>query len=138
VIEVRCPNCDSRTSWGGSPRRARTSGSAARGAGPFSRAAARRESGPGGVESAGARARRVVKDPELARRLARAMVSEILLNASSGNGEVDPSAALSRYGSAIASAFAMYEERVSPDLPSGKQIFREAVNDLLGRGRRLL
>jgi hypothetical protein len=80
----------------------------------------------------------VVKDPDLARRLARAMVSEILLNASSGNGEVDPSAALSRYGPAIASAFAMYQDRVSPDLPSGTQIFRDAVNDLIGRGRRLL
>jgi len=66
------------------------------------------------------------------------MVSEILLNAPRGNGEAGGEAVLSRFGPAIASAYAQYQERVSPELSGSARIFREAVNDILGRGRRLL
>ena len=145
VMNVRCPNCDARYELGENPR---ISGEVKvrcpRCRGVFTVPA--RSPGAGDVPPDGppepapapSRPRRLVKDPELAQRLARAMVSEILLNAPRGNGEAGGETALRRFGPAIASAYALYQERVSPDLSASTKIFREAVNDILGRGRRLL
>jgi hypothetical protein len=71
--------------------------------------------------------------------MARAMISEMLLNrrierdASREDGTV-----LSAFGPAIAAAFDIYREKVSPDLAVAPRLFREAVNDILGGDAPLL
>ena len=87
----------------------------------------------------GSRPRRPITDPALARRMARAMISEMLLNHRRERDDcLERDEVLSRFGPAIVSAFELYREKVSPDLPVASRLFREAVNDILGDGRRLL
>jgi len=80
-----------------------------------------------------------ITDPALARRLARAMISEFLLN---HREELEVAGAegklLARFGPALVQAHDLYNERISPDLPGASRIFREAVNDLLGHGTTVL
>lgn len=80
-----------------------------------------------------------ITDPGLARRLARAMISEMVLNR---GGERDRALTegrvLSRFGPSIAGAFTLYREKVSTDLEVGPGLFREAVNEILGKGTRIL
>ena len=84
-------------------------------------------------------ARPKIADPALARRMARAMISEMVLNRRSERDDALLSeTVLSRFGPAIAAAFEVYREKVSPDLPSGSSFFREAVNEILGGGKAVL
>jgi predicted Zn finger-like uncharacterized protein len=80
-----------------------------------------------------------ITDPALAQRLARAMVSEFLLN---HREELETAGAegklLARFGPALVQTHDLYIERISPDLPGASRIFREAVNDLLGQGTSIL
>jgi predicted Zn finger-like uncharacterized protein len=93
--------------------------------------------GEGGVVPPVRRSR--ITDPGLARRLARAMISEFLLN---HREELETAAEegrlLARFGPALVQAHDLYQERVSPDLPGASRTFREAVNDLLGQGTPIL
>ncbi len=85
------------------------------------------------------RPRNKVTDPALARRMARAMISEMVLNRRSERDEALRSGTvLRRFGPAIASAHDAYRSRVSPDLAPAPRIFREAINEVLGEGNRLL
>mgnify|MGYP001136468676 CR=1 FL=1 len=43
-----------------------------------------------------------------------------------------------RFGPAIAGAFEVYREKVSPDLPAAPTFFRDAVNEILGGGSVVL
>jgi hypothetical protein len=80
-----------------------------------------------------------VSDPALARRMARAMVSELVLNRQPERDQALRSGnALSTFGRAIDAAFRMYGDKVAPEMPGGTRIFREAVNEILGEGRPLL
>jgi predicted Zn finger-like uncharacterized protein len=84
-------------------------------------------------------ARPRIVDPVVARRLARAMVSEIVLVREREREEaLREHTLLSRFGPAIASAYAVYRGKVSPRLPGSRRIFRDAVNELLGGGEPLL
>ena len=71
--------------------------------------------------------------------MARAIVHEMMLarrqdvDAARLDGDL-----LSRFGVELARAHELYSERVSPDLPEGGAIFRDAVNSILGEGERLL
>ncbi len=85
------------------------------------------------------RPKRRITDPALARRMARAMISEMLLNRRPERDKaVQDDAVLSRFGSAIASAYGIYRDKVSEDLARSPRLFREAVNDILGDGKPLL
>jgi len=92
---------------------------------------------PGGGSPHRARSR--IADPVLARRLARAMVSEIVLNR---RGERDAAlvegTVLTRFGPAIAAAYRLYGDKLVPELSGSRRIFRDAVNDILGGGRSIL
>jgi predicted Zn finger-like uncharacterized protein len=80
-----------------------------------------------------------IKDPALARRMARAMLSEILLSREEERARAEEAdALLSRFGPLIAEAYSLYGERVSRDLPTFRHIFRDAVNDVVGGGKRIL
>lgn len=80
-----------------------------------------------------------ITDPRLARRLARAMVSEIVLNRQADKKEaLGDGTLLSRFGPAILSAYREYAKRVSPRFPGSQRIFREAVNEILGDSRPVL
>jgi len=80
-----------------------------------------------------------ITDPVLARRLARAMISEIVLNRREESEEArGEGALLSHFGPALVSAYDVYRAKVSPELVSAPRIFRDAVNDVLGGGERLL
>ena len=80
-----------------------------------------------------------INDPALARRMARAMISEMVLNRRSERDEaLSSETVLSRFGPAIVSAFELYRGKVSPDLPSAPAYFRDAVNEILGGGAAVL
>jgi predicted Zn finger-like uncharacterized protein len=83
--------------------------------------------------------RRGITDPTIARRMARAVVQEVLLARQQEHYQalIDGSV-LKGFGGDIADAFDLYESKVSGDLPERKTIFLEAVNDVLGNGQRLL
>ena len=84
-------------------------------------------------------ARDRITDPVLARRMARAMLSEILLSREEERARAEEAdALLSRFGPLIAEAYSLYGERVSRDLPTFRRIFRDAVNDVVGGGRQIL
>ena len=92
---------------------------------------------PSPISAAVARPR--ISDPALARRMARAMISEMVLN---HRGERDDAlvseTVLSRFGPAIAAASEVYRDKVSPDLPTAPAFFRDAVNEILGGGVAVL
>lgn len=88
---------------------------------------------------AAARPKRRITDPALARRMARAMISEMLLNRRQERDlALTDDQVLSRFGTSIASAYGVYREKVSPDLGMAPGIFKDAVNDILGDGVSLL
>src|SRR5215831_2490572 len=71
---------------------------------------------------------RRISDPQLARRLARAMLSEIVLNRrSERDAALAEGRLLAKFGPAISSAYRLYGEKVAPELPGLRRIFREAV-----------
>jgi predicted Zn finger-like uncharacterized protein len=80
-----------------------------------------------------------ITDPTLARRMARAMLSEILLSREEERARAEEAdALLSRFGPLIAEAYSLYGERVSRDLPAFRHIFRDAINDVVGGGKQIL
>ena len=83
--------------------------------------------------------RRRISDPLLARRLARAMLSEIVLNRRTERDlALESGNLLARFGPAITTAYRVYGEKVTPELPGMRRIFREAVNDIMGGGKPVL
>jgi predicted Zn finger-like uncharacterized protein len=84
-------------------------------------------------------ARPRISDPALARRMARAMISEMVLNR---RGERDDAllseTVLSSFGPALAAAFEVYRSKVAADLPGAPAYFRDAVNEILGGGAQVL
>ena len=90
-------------------------------------------------EAAHAPVRRRISDPALARRLARAMLSEIVLNRhNERNTALADGNLLARFGPAITTAYRVYGEKVTPELPGLRRIFRDAVNDIVGGGKPVL
>jgi predicted Zn finger-like uncharacterized protein len=82
---------------------------------------------------------RRISDPQLARRLARAMLSEIVLHRrTERDAALEEGTLLARFGPAISAAYRLYGEKVAPELPGQRRIFREAVNDIVGDGRPVL
>lgn len=80
-----------------------------------------------------------ITDPALARRMARAMLSEILLSREEERTRAEEAdALLSQFGPLIAEAYSLYGDRVSRDLPAFRHIFRDAVNDVVGGGKQIL
>ncbi len=128
-VKVRCPRCkavfpfDTDADNGPDPAGGRVSAS-----------------GREAEEKKPQRPRRArITDPALARRMARAMLSEILLSREQERSRAEEAdALLSRFGPWIAEAYSLYGERVSRDLPAFRHIFRDAVNDLVGGGKRIL
>ena len=95
--------------------------------------------GPADREEAPSPRRSRISDPALARRLARAMMSEIVLNRRPERDAArEDGALLARFGPAVIGAYDIYVEKVSPDLAEAARIFRDAVNDVLGEGTPLL
>lgn len=145
VLKVRCPRC--KAVFPVRPARPETV-LAAFGSGPAVKKevpakAERAEPEGAAPEAAPASPRRretpPITDPRVARRLARAMVSEIVLNRQADKQEaLGDGTLLSRFGPAILSAYREYEKRVSPRFPGSKRVFREAVNEILGDSRPLL
>jgi len=83
--------------------------------------------------------RKKILDPHVAKRLARAVIQEVLYARTREREQaLKNGTALSSFGLQLADAFDVYRERVSDDLPGATATFREAVNDILGEGRRLL
>lgn len=131
-VKVRCPRCkavfpvDTDQENGPDPVRSGSAVSAGE-------AVSREEKKPQ------RRRRDRITDPTLARRMARAMLSEILLSREEERSRAEEAdALLSRFGPWIAEAYSLYGERVSRDLPAFRHIFRDAVNDLVGGGKRIL
>jgi len=80
-----------------------------------------------------------ITDPVLARRLARAMVSEFLLNHREDvEGAARDGVLLARFGATLVRTHDLYLEKISPDLPGASRIFRDAVNDVVGQGASIL
>jgi hypothetical protein len=67
------------------------------------------------------------------------MIAEIALGRSGDIEEAQRSRTLlSRLGPSILAAYRIYGNRVSPRLRESREIFREAVNEILGREETLL
>jgi predicted Zn finger-like uncharacterized protein len=80
-----------------------------------------------------------ISDPRLARRLARNMLAEIVLSRPGERERAREShTLLSTFGPAIVDAYRIYGSKVAPGLEGSRKIFREAVNEILGEGARLL
>lgn len=117
---VRAPVAAAAPSPGGSPDGAAIATAAAEGEAPMPRASRR------------------ITDPQVARRLARAILQEMLLarrqehRAALAEGSV-----LSRFGPSVLACRGLYDEKLSPDLPEGDAIFLDAVRDVVGEGTPL-
>lgn len=82
---------------------------------------------------------RRISDPQLARRLARAMLSEIVLHRrNERDTALEEGTLLARFGPAISAAYRLYGDKVAAELPGLRRIFRDAVNDVVGGGRPVL
>jgi predicted Zn finger-like uncharacterized protein len=80
-----------------------------------------------------------ITDPRLARRLARNMLSEIVLNRPGERERArERGSLLSAFGPAVIEAYRMYAGKVSPGLETSRGIFRDAVNEILGDGILIL
>ena len=98
-----------------------------------------RETPVGRKTLVGQRKPSVVTDPMLARRMARTMISEIVLNRQTDRDQaLRNHSVLSRFGPAIVSAYTVYTKKVSPDLKSSRTIFLDAINEILGDGSPLM
>ena len=129
-LKVRCPRCKTVFPV--------TGGQDARGEGGEV-SSLRQPPPPPPPEDRVTRPRRAITDPALARRMARAMISEMLLNHRQERDDcLERDAVLGRFGPSIVSAYDLYGDKVSPDLSSATRLFRDAVNDILGDGRPLL
>lgn len=78
-------------------------------------------------------------DAELARRIARALVSELLMARREARDEaLREGRVMARLGPAILVTAERYRERVGAELADGTRHFQDAVNDIIGEGRPLL
>ena len=85
------------------------------------------------------RSPRLITDASVARRMARAMVQEMVLpREPEKRAGLEDGTVLRRFGADIARAHSLYAARLHPDLPQANEIFRQAVNDVLGDGTNLL
>jgi len=78
-------------------------------------------------------------DPKVARRLARAVIQEVLY--ARGQERQDAFAhgtPLKVFGEDLADAYDLYAQRIAPELPGATATFRDAINDILGGGEKLL
>jgi hypothetical protein len=67
------------------------------------------------------------------------MLSEIVLNRrTERDAALQDGKLLARFGPAITTAFRVYGEKVTPELPGLRRIFRDAVNDIVGGGKAVL
>jgi len=84
------------------------------------------------------RSSRLVTDPAVARRMARAVIHEMLLpRREEHQRAVENGTVLSTFAPALVDAFDLYLEKLSPDLAGASAVFRDAVNDILGQGKVL-
>ena len=131
LAKVRCPRCNAVFPARRRPRVEKHDGG--RSSGAIEAAKDRRP------RVHGAKARPRVTDPVLARRMARAMISEIVLSRESDREKGRLTGTLlSRFGPDIVAAFGIYGQKVSGDLPAFRSIFRDAVNDVLGKGQTVI
>lgn len=80
-----------------------------------------------------------ITDPRLARRLARNMLSELVLNHPGERERArEAGSLLSVFGPAVVEAYRIYGGKVSPELEGARAIFRDAVNEILGEGSPVL
>ncbi len=78
-------------------------------------------------------------DPEVARRIARALVSELLLGRREMRDEaMQQGVILSRLGYDILDVYERYRERVGGQLAEETRFFQEAVNEIIGDGETIL
>ncbi len=78
-------------------------------------------------------------EADVARRIARALVSEVLLaRREMRNEALREGLLLARLGPAILEAWDRYRERVGAPIAEGTRFFHEAVNDILGEGQLIL
>lgn len=78
-------------------------------------------------------------EADVARRIARALVSEVLLARREVRNEaLREGLLLARLGPAILEAWDRYRERVGAPIAEGTRFFHEAVNDILGEGQLIL
>jgi predicted Zn finger-like uncharacterized protein len=93
--------------------------------------------GPRGPEPP--RERTKITDARLARRLARNLLAEIVLNRPGERERARESRTLlSAFGPAVIGAYRIYGSRISPRLEGSREIFKQAVNEILGEGSPLL
>jgi hypothetical protein len=82
---------------------------------------------------------RLITDASVARRMARAMVQEMVLpREPEKRAGLEDGTLLRRFGPEIARAHTLYAARIHPDLPQADEIFRQAINDVLGDGAPVL
>jgi predicted Zn finger-like uncharacterized protein len=78
-------------------------------------------------------------DPEVARRIARALVSELLLaRREQRDDALRQGRLLSRLGPDIMNTWDHYRERVGEQLAGETRFFQDAVNDILADGEMIL
>ena len=78
-------------------------------------------------------------EPDVARRIARALVSELLLGRREKRDEaIQKGELLSTLGHDILDVYEHYRERVGDQLATETRFFQEAVNDILADGETVL
>jgi hypothetical protein len=83
--------------------------------------------------------RHPIVDPQVATRLARAILSElVLLRDPERRDAMKHGTLLSTFGGDLVTAYRLYDGRISPRLRTSQRIFRDAVNEVLGGGTPLL
>jgi predicted Zn finger-like uncharacterized protein len=82
--------------------------------------------------------RRADPAEEKARRLARALVSDILVyNRESRDKALAEGTLVQTLGQEIKKSWELYKERVSPEMASQTNFFREALNEILADGQKI-
>jgi hypothetical protein len=77
-------------------------------------------------------------DPEMAGRIARSMVSELLLSHPEvREGGLRDGRLYAALGREIADLWDLYKARVTPELAERTPYFREALNDILAEGQEV-
>jgi hypothetical protein len=78
-------------------------------------------------------------EPDVARRIARALVSELLLGRREKRDEaMNRGVILSALGHDILDVYERYRERVGEELAGETRFFQEAVNEIIGDGETIL
>jgi predicted Zn finger-like uncharacterized protein len=138
-VKVRCPRC--RAVFPVTPGAAPAPGvETQRGPVPEPEAKPRPDRGVPEARAAGpAPVRNPIVDPQVATRLARAILSElVLLRDPERRDAMKQGTLLSTFGGDLVTAYRLYNGRVSPRLRTSRRIFRDAVNEVVGGGTPLL